>query len=129
MSKDFKTFGDLLEFKRKEKGLSIRKLAELLKITPAYLSDIEKGRRYAPDKERLEDIAKILLLTEDEINIMFDLAGETKGEIPPDLPEYIIEKDIVKVALRTANKSNASDEDWKQFIEQLKRKWLKYIKL
>ena len=42
MSKDFKTFGDLLEFKRKEKGLSIRKLAELLKITPAYLSDIEK---------------------------------------------------------------------------------------
>ena len=53
---------------------------------------------------------------------MFDLAGETKGEIPPDLPEYIIEKDIVKVALRTANKSNASDEDWKQFIEQLKRK-------
>ena len=122
MSKDFKTFGDLLEFKRKEKGLSIRKLAELLKITPAYLSHIEKGRRYAPDKERLEDIAKILLLTEDEINIMFDLAGETKGEIPPDLPEYIIEKDIVKVALRTANKSNASDEDWKQFIEQLKRK-------
>ena len=122
MSKDFKTFGDLLEFKRKEKGLSIRKLAELLKITPAYLSDIEKGRRYAPDKERLEDIAKILLLTEDEINIMFDLAGETKGEIPPDLPEYIIEKDIVEVALRTANKSNASDEDWKQFIEQLKRK-------
>lgn len=122
MSKDFKTFGDLLEFKRKEKDLSIRKLAELLKITPAYLSDIEKGRRYAPDKERLENIAKILLLTEDEINIMFDLAGETKGEIPPDLPEYIIEKDIVKVALRTANKSNASDEDWKQFIEQLKRK-------
>jgi transcriptional regulator with XRE-family HTH domain len=122
MSEQYRTFGSFLEIKRKEKSLSIRKLAELLKITPAYLSDIEKGRRYAPDKEKLEEIARILVLSEEEINVMFDLAGESKGEIPPDLPEYIIEKDIVKVALRTANKSNASDEDWKRFIEQLRRK-------
>lgn len=122
MSEQYRTFGSFLEIKRKEKSLSIRKLAELLKITPAYLSDIEKGRRYAPDKEKLEEIARILVLSEEEINVMFDLAGETKGEIPPDLPEYILEKDIVKVALRTANKSNASDEDWKRFIEQLRRK-------
>lgn len=122
MSEQYQIFGGFLEDKRKEKSLSIRKLAELLKITPAYLSDIEKGRRYAPDKEKLEEIARILILSEEDKNIMFDLAGKTKGEIPPDLPEYIIEKDIVKVALRAANKSNASDEDWERFIEQLKRK-------
>ena len=42
MSEQYQTFGGFLEDKRKEKSLSIRKLAELLKITPAYLSDIEK---------------------------------------------------------------------------------------
>lgn len=116
------TFGSFLEEKRKEKQLSIRKMAEMLGITAAYLSDIEKGRRYAPDKEKLMDISRILMLNEEQMNIMFNLAGQTKGEIPPDLPDYIIEKDIVKVALRMANKSNASDAEWEAFIEKLKRK-------
>jgi transcriptional regulator with XRE-family HTH domain len=121
MSEQKITFGIFLAAKRKDKSLSIRKLAELLKITPAYLSDIEKDRRYAPDKEKLDGIARLLSITEEEKNIMFDLAGKSKGEIPPDLPEYIIEKDIVKVALRTANKNNASDEDWERFIDQIKK--------
>lgn len=42
--------------------------------------------------------------------------------MPPDIPEYIMDREIVKVALRTANQNNATDEDWKAFIERLKRK-------
>lgn len=122
MSAQHETFGEFLECKRKEKQLSIRKLAEMLKITPAYLSDIEKNRRYAPDKEKLDEISRILNIENEEKDLMFNLAGKSKGEIPPDLPEYIMEKDVVKVALRTANITNASDEDWLKFIEQLRRK-------
>jgi len=62
------------------------------------------------------------MLSKEEIDIMFDLAGKSKGELPPDIPEYIMDREIVKVALRTANQNNATDEDWKAFIESLKRK-------
>ncbi|ALS28816.1 Xre family transcriptional regulator [Paenibacillus sp. 32O-W] len=112
-------FGSFIEKRRKAKQLSMRKMAKLLGITPAYLSDIEKGRRYAPDKEKLFEISRILVLSEEERDEMFDLAGQTKGEIPPDLQEYIINKDIVKIALRIANKNNASDKDWEVFIKNL----------
>ena len=122
MNNNDTTFGSFIETRRKQKQISIRKMAEMLGITPAYLSDIEKNRRYAPDKEKLLEIARILMLSKEEIDLMFDLAGKSKGELPPDIPEYIMDREIVKVALRTANQNNATDEDWKAFIERLKRK-------
>ena len=43
-------FGRFIEAKRKEKGINLRKFAELIdNMAPAYLSDIEKGNRYPPE--------------------------------------------------------------------------------
>ena len=53
-------FGEFVKAKRQEKELSLRKLAEELGIVPAYMSDIEKGRRYPPDKDKIYKIAAIL---------------------------------------------------------------------
>ena len=39
-------FGEFVKAKRQEKEISLRKLAEELGIVPAYMSDIEKGRRF-----------------------------------------------------------------------------------
>ena len=52
MNNNDTTFGSFIETRRKQKQISIRKMAEMLGITPAYLSDIEKNRRYAPDKKK-----------------------------------------------------------------------------
>ena len=56
-------FGQFVRNKREEKKINLRKLAEILDIAPAYMSDMEKARRYPPDKEKLAKIAEVLELT------------------------------------------------------------------
>lgn len=114
-------FGDFITSKRGAMGITLRGMAEKLEITPAYLSDIEKGRRNPPEKPLLEKMATELRLNEREKDILFDLAGSGRDEVPPDLPEYIKSTDIVKIALRKA-KDIATEDDWQQFIDKLTRK-------
>jgi transcriptional regulator with XRE-family HTH domain len=116
-------FGEYVKAKRLEKDINLRKLAEILEIVPAYMSDIEKGRRYPPDREKIYKIAEALSLTEDETNEMFDLAALAKeNSVSPDLPEYIMGTEKARVALRMARDINASDEDWLKIIEMLESK-------
>ena len=45
-----KEFGKCFRFKRKSLGISLRECAKSLGLTPAFLSDVELGRRYPNDK-------------------------------------------------------------------------------
>lgn len=118
-----KRFGDFVREKRLEKKINLRKLAEIIGIVPAYMSDIENNRRYPPDKEKIYKIAFALELSEDETNILFDLAAnEKENSVSPDLPEYIMGTDNARVALRMARDLNADDEDWLKVIEMLEAK-------
>ena len=115
-------FGKFIEQKRKAMGMSLRGLAAELGIAPAFMSDIEKGHRYPPAKEKLYEMARILKLNEDETNRMFDLAaGEKDNTVSPDLPEYIMGNDNVRVALRMARDKGASDAAWQKVIELLEQ--------
>lgn len=113
------SFGEFITKKREEKKITLREMARLLKITPPYLSDIEKERRNSPNKNKLDDMATILSLSEDECRLMYDLAGKMRNSISPDLPEYIMERDYVRVALRKAMDLEVGEEEWKKFIEEL----------
>lgn len=116
-------FGEYVKEKRLEKGVNLRKLAEILDIVPAYMSDIEKGRRYPPDKEKIYKIVEALSLTESETNKLFDLAALAKeNTVSPDLPEYIMGNDTLRVALRKARDINADEDDWSKVIEMLEAK-------
>ena len=118
-----KRFGDFVREKRLEKKINLRKLAEIIGIVPAYMSDIENNRRYPPDKEKIYKIASALELSEDETNILFYLAAnEKENSVSPDLPEYIMGTDNARVALRMARDLNADDEDWLKVIEMLEAK-------
>lgn len=111
-------FGKFVREKREEKKINLRKLAEILDIAPAYMSDIEKSRRYPPDKEKIEKIGMTLELTEDEKNHLFDLAALAKDNtVSPDLPEYIMEHELVRVALRRARDVDAGKEEWEKVIK------------
>ena len=113
-------FGEYVKAKRMEKGVNLRKLAELLGIVPAYMSDIEKGRRYPPDKDKLYKIAEVLQLTEKERDDMFDLAAlANDNAVSPDLPEYIMGSEKARVALRMARDINAGDKVWQDVIDML----------
>ena len=99
-------FGEYIKSKRLEKGISLRELASKVGISPSYMSDIEKGRRNAPNKEKVDKIAEALFYSEEEINELYDLAGESKNSIASDLSSYVMESNDVKYFLRTTKNKN-----------------------
>ena len=122
MNENEMAFGKFIEERRKALGLTLRGFAAELDIAPAYMSDIEKGRRYPPDK-KLNEIAQILKLNETEKNSMLDLAAMAKTKtVSSDLPEYIMEKDLARVALRRARDGKLSDEGWQEVIDLIDKK-------
>ena len=113
-----KTFGDFLISKRMEREMSARQLAIKLDFSAVYICDIEKNRRPVPD-EILEKLPQLLHLNEAETEEMYDLAARSRHTVSADLPEYIMEKDIVRAALRTAKKHNVTDKQWEEFIRRI----------
>ena len=118
------TFGQFIEKKRKEcEGLSLRATANAIGVSPQFYSEVEKGRRSAFKTERLELLKKFLRLSEEEANIMYQKAAESRSKgdlpVPQDLPEYIVEHDYVMAALRVAKELNAGEEEWLRFVQQL----------
>ncbi|WP_304681503.1 helix-turn-helix domain-containing protein [uncultured Clostridium sp.] len=99
-------FGEYIKDKRLEKGISLRELASRVGISPSYMSDIEKGRRNAPNKEKVDKIAEVLFYSEEEINKLYDLAGESKNYIASDLSSYVMESSNIKYFLRTTKNKN-----------------------
>jgi transcriptional regulator with XRE-family HTH domain len=116
------TFGTFIKEKRKERGISLRRFAEEVGISPVYLSNLENDRMNAPKDDVVSNIARLLKLTEADTAILYDLAAKAKNSVvvPQDLPDYIMDRDIVRVALRTAKDVDATDEEWQEFIAQLK---------
>jgi len=117
-----KSFGELLTQLREKKDKTLRELARAIGVSAPFLSDVEKGRRSALTAERIDKVAEVLQLDQDERNALFDAAGKQKNSIPPDLPDYIMEHEFVSAALRTARDLDASEEEWKRFVEDLRRR-------
>ena len=112
------TFGDFMIATRMEREMSARQLAIKLDFSAVYICDIEKNRRPVPD-EILEKLPLLLHLNEAETEEMYDLAARSRHTVSADLPEYIMEKDIVRAALRTAKKHNVTDKQWEDFIRRI----------
>ena len=120
------TFGAFIRSKRiaLDPYISLREMARLLNISAPHMSNIEAGRDAAPQKEVLVNIAHILKLDKHETELMYDLAAASKNytAIPSDLPEYISTHEYAKIALRVAKDVDATDDEWKDFIERLEKR-------
>lgn len=116
------TFGSFLAMKRKEMNLTGKDMAEKLKISPAYYSCFESGARNAPEEDVQDRMADILELTKEEHLLLYDLAGKTRGIVAADLPDYINANPYVRVALRKARDSKASQAQWLEFIAKLENR-------
>lgn len=115
-------FGKFIELRRKSLGKTLRGLAAELGIAPAFMSDIEKGHRYPPAKEKLEELARILQLNQEDTHKMYDLAaGERENGISPDLPHYIMNSPKARVALRIARDKGAGEKVWQKIIDMLEQ--------
>jgi transcriptional regulator with XRE-family HTH domain len=119
-----KTFGQIVQDRRVELGVSMRKFADRIGIGVAYQSDIEYGTRKVPENDVLDKIIKELKLSKEDERALYDIAAEARGgrTIPQDIPNYIIGNPHVVVALRTAKDAGAKVEDWQRFIEDMNKK-------
>lgn len=114
------TLGSFITKKRTERDKTLRGMAKEVGISPVYLCNIEKGRRPMTQEDTLDKIANVLLLDKNDKALLLDLAAKSKNIlVAVDLPEYINERDIVRVALRTAKDVDATDEEWQEFIDKL----------
>lgn len=115
------TFGEFIKGRRQNNGVSLRRFAEQLNISPVYLCNMEKDRNPAPKDDVLSRMAQMLVLNDEDTRLLYDLAAKSKSNptVSKDLPEYIMDRDIVRVALRTAKDVDATDEEWQAFIEML----------
>lgn len=122
------TFGSFLREKRMARGLTLRGLtlrgmAAKLDLSPVYMSNIENDRRAAPSQEYLERMAMLLQLDKPEREWLLDLAAKSKqNRVSADLPDYIMDREIVRAALRTAREADATDQEWQDFIDRINRR-------
>ena len=108
-----KNFGVLVREARIKNGFGQRELAAKIGIAASYLNDIEKEKRSAPKQIVIKKISKLLKIN---INVLNDLAGISKGDVAPDIGEYI-EKNPRIVSLIRSIKENNLDEEQIRNIE------------
>lgn len=107
--------GQWLRDKRQSLKIPLRKMAGLLGISPAYLTDIEKDRR-TPSSDVLVRIAKSYGIDEDDLRSRWQKPASDVVELASasgvnirKVPEF----------LRTAQ--NLTPEQWDKLIRQAKK--------
>ena len=105
--------GKLIRKLRKEKGLSLRQLAEKVSVSFVNISHIENGR-IATSEEVIKELAKALDYDVDKLLAAADSVNEDIKNIIKKLPTAVPE------FLRTAK--NLTEKEWKDLTEQIKNK-------
>ncbi|HZZ77100.1 MAG TPA: helix-turn-helix transcriptional regulator [Gemmataceae bacterium] len=106
-------FGQVIRTKRLEKGFSLRKFAELVGVSPTYLSQVEQGNCDPPTAERVRRMAEILGENADELTAL-------AGRVPDDLPA-IIQKHPKPIAEFLRAASGLTAEQLRELTAQARR--------
>lgn len=112
-----RTFGSIIrDLRLKRTQYSLRKLAETVGISPAYLSRLESDRDPPPSEEIVIKMARALGADSDEL---FSHANK----VSPDLIKIIKNHPkSVPAFLRLAKENNLSEDDWKRISEYVASK-------
>lgn len=103
-------FGAILKQKRIQNHFTLRRMAELVGLGYSYLSDIENGKKPAPNDKSVLLMADILNLSEAEKIEFFDSAAFSKSNdknnfhLPADISEYIVNNENLKSQIRYMKK-------------------------
>lgn len=118
------SFGKYIETLRKEKQKSLRETAKAIEVSPQFYSEVEKGRRSAFTNERLEKLAKFLLLDENQTYTLYDIAAAARTThdviVPQDCVDYVFDNAYVVEALRLSKETGAGEAEWKVLLDELR---------
>lgn len=78
------SFGQLLRGKRIDKGFSLRKFAELVGVSPTYLSQVEQDNVDPPTADRVKRMAELL---QENVDAWTALAGRLTEDLPKIIHE------------------------------------------
>jgi len=102
-----KNFGVLIRELRIKNGLGQRELAGIIGVAASYLNDIEKEKRTAPKQAVIKKLSKLLKVN---INVLNDLAGISKGNVAPDIGEYIENNPSIVSLIRSIKDNDLNEE-------------------
>lgn len=109
------SFGQRVRRVREAKKLGLREAAAKLKISPAYLSRIERGDEKTPPAEDV--IRAIAELCDDSFDELMHLAGR----LPSDVKEYLKEPGLPQF-LRTAQQRGYTARDLESLLKDKDKK-------
>jgi L-glutamine-phosphate cytidylyltransferase len=98
-----KNFGALIRELRIKNGFGQRELASKIGVAASYLNDIEKEKRTAPKQIVIKKLSKLLKININDLN---DLAGISKGNVAPDIREYIESNPKIVSLIRSIKENN-----------------------
>ena len=107
-------FGSYIRRLRMKNDIGQRELAKKIGVAPSYLNDIEKNKRTAP---RIELIKKLSVILKADLDLLYDLAGNSKKNVAPDIVNFIENNPRIISLLRAAKNSKLSDDE----IEELEK--------
>ena len=116
-----KKFGELVREYRGKKTL--KEIGDEIGITPAYLSDIEKGNRF-PSEDKLDKLIKVFELRDKKKNNFYDLVAKeskNKYKVSGDIAEYIMKNEYLRNFIRIAKEKKLDNLYWKDKIKELER--------
>ena len=102
-----KTFGSFIKTARLNSSIGQRELARGVGVSPAYLNDIEQDKRAAPSVAVLNLIKSYLKIEDD---LFFDLAGQSKKKIPPDVEAFLLSNEAAIATARMLKNLKFSEE-------------------
>jgi len=107
------TFGKHIRAKRMAKKISLRRFADLVGVSPTYLSQVEQDNVLPPTAERVRRMAEIL---GENVDVLAALAGRMAEDLPTIIQDRPTEMpDLLREA------SGLTPEQLSQLREQIRR--------
>lgn len=113
MSNDAGSFGAKVRRLREKKKIGLRKFAQMVGMSPTYLSKVERGEFKPPTEGKVRAIANVLGLDGDEL---LALAGRVSSDLSDIIQRHPRE---MATFLRAAN--GLSAEEMERFAEEARR--------
>ena len=112
------TFGSFIREQRIKLEVGQRELAGKIGIAASYLNDIEKNKRKAPKQIIIKKISKVLKINLEDLN---DLAGISKGNVAPDIGEYIENNPEIISLIRSIKENQLNENQIKNIKNSLNK--------
>ena len=112
------TFGSFIREQRIKLEVGQRELAGKIGIAASYLNDIEKNKRKAPKQIIIKKISQVLKINLEDLN---DLAGISKGNVAPDIGEYIENNPEIISLIRSIKENQLNENQIKNIKNSLNK--------